>query len=386
MANTTWNIYNFRMGILRKLVREGHEVVVVAPVDNYIHYLQQFPSVRHLSLKHLNPQSKNPLSSLLLFWELFRLYRAEQPDIIFHFTIKPNIFGSLAAAWAGVRSIPTVTGLGYTFLHSRWLNHLTIRLYRFAFSGVEKVIFHNQDDLHLFVERRIIRSEQGVVVAGSGVNTNYFRPLPKPLSAHKFRFLFIGRLLYDKGVKEFVEAAAILRERASQAVECQIVGDLAAPNPNAIPKREFLQWLKMRYFRYFGAASDVRPFLKQCDVLVLPSYREGMPRAILEALAMGRPIITTDVAGCREAICSKTGQLVPVKNSAALAEAMLAFSRKPDEELQLMGMAARQRALRVYDERLVVNAYYCLSEREPIVSTHPVETGEAVRAELLSTS
>lgn len=373
------------MGILRKLVKEGYEVVVVAPVDNYIHYLQQLPSVRHLPLKHLKPQSKNPLQSLLLYWEFLRIYRSEQPDVIYHFTIKPNIFGSLAARRANIRSIPTVTGLGYTFLHSRWLNRLTIRLYRWAFSGLGKVIFHNQDDCRLFVEQKIVVPEQALVVAGSGVNTNYFRPLPKPLSEQKFRFLFIGRLLYDKGIKEYVEAAAILQKLAPH-VECQIVGDLAAANPNAIPKREFLHWLNRKYIRYFGAASDVRPYIKQCDVLVLPSYREGMPRAILEALAMGRPIITTDVAGCREAICAKTGCLVPVKNSKALVEAMLEFSHKDTEDLEQMSRAARSRALRVFDERLVVNDYFEQTENKPVIVADPAPSPKPVQVELLSTS
>lgn len=384
VANTTWNIYNFRMGILRKLVREGCEVVVVAPVDNYIHYLEQLPSVRHLPLKYLSPQSKNPFQNLLLFWELFRLYRTEKPDIIFHFTIKPNIFGSLAARKAGIRSVPTVTGLGYTFLHGRWLNNLTIRLYRWAFSGLERVVFHNQDDSRLFIDNEIISPAQALVVAGSGVNTNFFRPLPKPYTEKKFRFLFIGRLLYDKGVKEYVEAAAAVQQKAPY-VECQIVGDLATGNPNAIPKGEFLEWLKQKYIRYFGAASDVRPFIKQCDVLVLPSYREGMPRAILEAMAMGRPIITTDVAGCREAICPKTGCLVPVGDSKALAEAMLAFCHKEPESLEAMGHAARRRALRVFDERLVVNTYYRLSESQPVETTIPVPDEQPARVQLLST-
>src|SRR5690606_31212822 len=133
---------------------------------------------------------------------------------------------------------------------------------------------------------------------------------------------FIGRLLYDKGVSEYVEAAGLLRQWAPQA-ECRIVGELAGSNPNAVPKNQFLHWIKQRAIQYFGAVSDVRSFIKQCDVLVLPSYREGMPRAILEAMAMGKPIITTDVAGCREAISHETGLLVPVKDGKSLAEAML---------------------------------------------------------------
>ena len=371
VANTTWNIYNFRLGILRKLVREGYEVVVVAPVDTYIHYLQQFPAVRHVPLKHLSPQSKNPLKSLLLLWELFRIYRAERPQTILHFTIKPNIFGSLAAKWAGIRSIPTVTGLGYTFLHGHWLNRITVQLYRYAFSGLKRVVFHNHDDCRLFVDRAIVSADQCMVVSGSGVNTNYFRPLSKPVSNVKFTFLFVGRLLYDKGIKEYIEASRLLRKWAPDA-ECQVVGDLAVANPNAVPKSQFFKWIERHYIRYFGTASDVRPFLKKCDVLVLPSYREGMPRAILEALAMGKPIITTDVPGCREAICQNTGMLVPVKESEALAQAMLQFYHKDAKDVERMGEAARLRALNIFDERLIITQYFSLCEGKKITKAGPL--------------
>lgn len=370
MANTTWNIYNFRMGILRKLLREGTEVVVVAPVDNYIHYLQQLPTVRHIPLRYLTPQGKNPLKNLLLLWELFRIYRAEQPDMILHFTIKPNIFGSLAAQWAGIKSIPTVTGLGYTFLHGHWLNRLSIQLYKTAFSGLDQIIFHNRDDRQLFIDLKITTEAQSMVVPGSGVNTNYFRPLPKPVSDARFTFLFVGRLLYDKGIKEYVEAAAALLQWAPDA-QCLIVGDLAEANPNAVPKAQFLSWVRQQDIQYYGTASDVRPFIKQCDVLVLPSYREGMPRAILEALAMGKPIITTDVAGCREAISPETGLLVPVKDSQALTEAMLQFYHKDHEEVQNMSIAARARASTVFDERLIVDEYVRLCQGHSVVVEKP---------------
>lgn len=332
------------------------EVVVVAPVDTYIHYLQQLPSVRHIPLKNLNPQGKGLFKSLLLTLELFRIYRSEKPDAILHFTIKPNIFGSIAAKWAGIRSIPTVTGLGYTFLHGHWLNKLTVQMYRYAFSGLDCVVFHNRDDRELFDQLGIIPRRLSIVVNGSGVNTNYFRPLPKPQFETPFTFLFIGRLLYDKGIREYVEAAAYLRQWGVN-ISCRVVGDLGSSNPDAVPKEKFLHWIKEGFIEYYGAAADVRPFIKNCDVLVLPSYREGMPRAILEALAMGKPIVTTDVAGCREAVCDKTGLLVPVKNSKALAEAMSYLFHKDQQEVLAMSQAARTRALDRFDERIIVETY-----------------------------
>ena len=355
VANSSWNIYNFRQPLLKAFTQAGYRVLVVAPVDEYIHYLNEHHFAKHIPLRQLAPQSKNPLRDLLLLLELALIYRRERPDLILHFTAKPNIYGSIAARWAGCRSVPTMTGLGYTFLHSKALNHIVQQLYRFALRGVRDAFFHNQDDRQLFHKLGIIDQKYTAVVPGSGLNTNHFRPLPRPLNP-KTVFLFVGRLLYDKGVAEFAEAARLLRQQYPQA-ECWMLGQLEAANPAAVPKMQLLRWVERKHVRYLGYADDVRPYLKQCDVLVLPSYREGMPRAILEAMAMGKPIIATDVPGCREAITPDCGWLAPPQDGPALAEAMLHAAQLPAEERQRMGQNARRRARTVYDEEVVVSHY-----------------------------
>lgn len=355
VANTTWNIYNFRLPLIKALKQSGYRVLVIAPVDEYIHYLNDSYFTRHIPIKYLSAQRKNPFSDLLFLFELFSIYRREKPDIVFHYTIKPNIYGSLAARWNGIPSIPTVTGLGYAFLHSNLLNRGARLLYRLALRDVPLAIFHNPTDRDFFVSEGIISRNRGNIIPGSGVNTNYFRPLPKP-KKDKFIFLFIGRLLVDKGIREYVNAARQLKRLAPQA-ECWIVGQLDSKNSASVGKTKLLQWVANHDIRYFGSTLDVRSYLKQADVLVLPSYREGMPRAVLEAMAMGKPIITTDTAGCRNAIDEQCGLAIPPRDSQALAEAMENFYHKDSSELENMGRAARQRVLKYYDDKIIVQEY-----------------------------
>lgn len=362
VANSSWNIYNFRQPLLKAFTQAGHRVLVIAPVDEYVHYLNEHHYAKHIPLRQLAPQSKNPLFDLLLLLELWLIYRRERPDLILHFTAKPNIYGSIAAGWANCRSVPTMTGLGYTFLHGKALNHIVQQLYRFALRGVRDAFFHNQDDRKLFHEAGIIDQKHTSVVPGSGLNTNHFRPLPRPLHDNTI-FLFVGRLLYDKGVAEFAEAARLLKQQCPQA-ECWMLGELEAANPAAVPKPQLLRWVESQHIRYLGSTNDVRPYLKQCDCFVLPSYREGMPRALLEAMAMGKPSITTDVPGCRAAITPDCGWLVPPQDAQALAAAMRKAAQLPAEERQQLGQNARQRARQVYDEQVIVEHYLKLLGRD----------------------
>jgi glycosyltransferase involved in cell wall biosynthesis len=362
VANGTWNIFNFRQPLIKQLKAAGYRVIVIAPVDEYIHYLNDSYFTRHIPLRFLAPQRKSPLWDLLLMWELYRIYRREKPDLILHFTIKPNIFGSLAARWAGLPSIPTVTGLGYAFIHQGLLSRLVEGLYKVAFRRLPFVAFHNGEDRQLFIEKGLAKPERSLVIPGSGVNTNHFRPLAQP-DSDKFIFLFIGRLLYDKGIREYVEAARQLQRIAPQA-ECWVVGQLNAENPAAASRQELLQWVESHHIRYFGATHDVRQYLKHAHALVLPSYREGLPRAILEAMSMGKPVIAADVAGCRETVDEgKNGMLVPPRSGMALAEAMLSLYHLGAERLQSMGEYSREKALREFDDKIVLAAYLKLCQQ-----------------------
>jgi glycosyltransferase involved in cell wall biosynthesis len=296
----------------------------------------------------------NPLADLRTAWALWRLMRKIAPGMVLSYTIKPVIYGTLAAWLAGVpQRFALITGLGYAF-QGDWqrsrLQALVQRLYGLALARAQRVFFQNPDDLALFQERGILQPFTPVcVVNGSGVDLASFavRPLPAASLAGAVRFLFIGRLLGDKGVREYVQAARLLK-RLHPDVVCTLVGGLDI-NPSAIGRSELDGWVADGSIKFLGRLADVRPAIEACSVYVLPSYREGTPRTVLEAMAMGRAIVTTDAPGCRETVVhGDNGFLVPVQDAEALAQAMRRFIEQPALQ-QRMGTRSRQLAEDKYD-------------------------------------
>jgi glycosyltransferase involved in cell wall biosynthesis len=353
VANTTWNIYNFRLSLLQSLEKRGYQIVVIAPLDEHIIYLNDLKNGSHLPLHRLKRKSMNPLQDMRFLFELLRLYRREQPDLIVHYTIKPNIYGNIAAFLQGIPSIGVVTGLGYSFIHNGWVKKMTDALYRFSFLGAKRVLFENQDDRTLFIENGLSRAEQSIATKGCGVDTNYFQPQPKQRSDNRKVFLFIGRLLYDKGITEFVAAARKIRQQDPTA-DFWVLGELDYGNLAAVSEELLTDWIESDVIKYYGNVADVRPYIADSDVVVLPSYREGMPRAILEALSMGKPVITTDAAGCRETVEEgKNGFLVPVKSVNQLVDKMQQFCAMSTEKMAMMGVKSRQKAVQEFDQALI---------------------------------
>lgn len=359
VANTTWNIHNFRLNVIRRLLAAGHEVIVIAPVDEYISYQEKFREVRHIPIHRLRRDSINPVRDVQLLTELVGVYRRYKPDLVVHYTVKPNIYGGIAARLAGIPSIAVVTGLGYAFIHNGIVKNTTRYLYKLASRFHKRVVFENNDDKQLFIDQNLIKAEKGVSVMGCGVDTTYFNPeAGKNGTESGTVFTFIGRLLYDKGIREFIEAAHLVKQRAPEA-KFWIVGELDRDNPSSIKRQDLVQWVKDQTVEYHGATHDVRPFLQKTHCLVLPSYREGMSRVIMEAMAMERPVITTDTAGCREAVDhNKSGYIIPVKDSDALAGAMMDFIDLSPERRQAMGLAGRSKAVKMFDDKHVANQVY----------------------------
>jgi glycosyltransferase involved in cell wall biosynthesis len=352
---------HFRLGLMEALLKHNHEVVAAASFDGGESLLREW-GLRCHPLTRIQRGGLNPLAELRSMWELCRLYRRERPDLILHYTIKPNIYGSLAAALAGIASISTISGAGYTFMQAGLLNLLAGKLYKIAFRFPARVFFQNGDDRDFFIARGLVQQDKTLTVPGSGVNLAHFAPQYCSACGNsgegKTVFLFVGRLLWDKGLGEFTEAAGLVRQSFPHA-EFRVLGQVDQGNPAAVPAEMLNRWEQEAKIRHLGFVQDVRPVLIRSDVVVLPSYyREGIPRCLLEAMAMGKPIITTDAIGCREVVeDGKNGFMVPVKNAPALAAAMEKMIAIGGNKRRDMGSYGRRKAAREFDEDLVVQAY-----------------------------
>jgi len=322
---------------------------VIAPLDEYIEYKELYPTVKHIPLTGLIRDNTNPLAELKLITELRKIYKSIKPDLVLHYTHKPNIFGGIAAKLTGVPSIAVITGLGYPFINNGLSRIATKSLYKLVSRYHSKFIFENRDDLQLFITEGIIKEGNGIAINGCGVDTERYKPHPNGYLKPKTIFTFIGRLLYDKGIVEFVEAAKKVKAQ-NPKTEFWIVGELDAKNPSMVRKEELLGWIENEDIIYHGFKKDIQPIVAKSDCIVLPSYREGMPRIVLEGMSMGKPIITTDTAGCRETIVDKvSGFLVNVKDSSDLARGMLDFLSLSHDQAHTMGEEGRSRAIKYFN-------------------------------------
>lgn len=337
---------------------ENYEVFVIAPLDEYIEYKEKFPGVKHIPLKNLNRNNTNPLKDLQLIMELKRIYNEIRPDVILHYTHKPNIYGGIAAKLNKIKSIAVVTGLGYAFIHKGWLNTFTKKLYSLVGKYHSKIIFENQDDLKYFIEEKLIRADKGIAIKGCGVDTAIYLPYLNGKKEEKVYFTFLGRLLYDKGIVEFVEAARQIKSEIKD-VEFWVLGELDAENPSRVEKKELLGWIEDGIIVYQGFQKDVRPYIAKSDCIVLPSYREGMPRIILEAMSMAKPVITTRTAGCRETVIENiSGYLVNVEDVEDLVKAMKEMINIGNEKRVEMGKAGRELAIKEFNSEKIAQALF----------------------------
>ena len=297
----------------------------------------------------------NPFTDLRLLLKYRALLQRIRPAAYLSYTIKPNIYGAFAAASLGIPALPNVSGLGTAFIRGGRLQALVTRLYRIGFACAPVVFFQNQEDRALFIDRRIVKPSQAQVLPGSGVDLDFFLPAPLP-NGHP-TFLFIGRLLRDKGVVEFVEAARMLRADSPEA-RFQLLGALDEGNRTGIGQAEVDGWVADGIVEQLGTTDDVRPFIAAATAVVLPSYREGLPRSLLEAAAMARPLIASDVPGCRDVVeDGVNGFLSEVRNPGSLAAAMRRLLQLPRPQQIAMGEAGRKRVQERFSEAFVVRAY-----------------------------
>jgi glycosyltransferase involved in cell wall biosynthesis len=355
-ANDGWNIVNYRSGLVRALGDAGLRVAVLAPAGTHVEAIRATGAEFH----HVpvSPRGTSPIDDLATLAAFRRQLKALRPAAFLGFTAKPNIYGSLAAHSLRIPVINNISGLGSAFTRQTVLTRLVAGLYRAALRRSATVFLQNPDDLALFEERGIARPEQTALLPGSGIDLERFAPSAGRRKKRPFTFLLAARLLWDKGVGEFAEAAARLRRSGTDA-RFEILGIIEAPSRAAVPLAQLEAWQRGGVIDYLGAADDVRSTVGGADCVVLPSYyREGVPRVLLEAAAMGVPVITTDAPGCREALDDGvTGLLCAPRSVDSLVHAMERMLNLPGEERGRMGLAGRAKMEREFAQEIVHRQY-----------------------------
>jgi glycosyltransferase involved in cell wall biosynthesis len=363
-ANTDWYLYNFRLGLAQALRARGEEVVLVSPDGAYVSRLQElgfrwvcFPMTR---------RGLNPLKEISTIFRLFGIYRREKPDLAHQFTVKCVLYGSIACFLLGIRSVVnSVEGLGYVFTEGlgtrRWLRYLVMLIYRLILPPTW-VIFLNPDDQSFFLKNHLVNQKRIIIIRSAGVDTQKF--IPRPELKGPPLVVLPSRLLWDKGVGEFVTAAQIIRETNLPA-RFALVGDNDDGNPASVHMTQIKEWENDGVIEWWGWKENMQDVYAQAAIVCLPSYREGLPRTLIEAAACGRPIVTSDVPGCREVVRhGENGLLVPARDAAALAKALMELLQSPDTRSR-MGICGRIIAEKEFSMDLVISqtfAFYQSSQ------------------------
>lgn len=354
IANTGWYLRNFRTRLVECLEADGNEVILASPPD--AETSGEFFRARAFVPLIVSRKGRNPLGELLALSRFVGLFRSVRPDVVLTWTPKPNIYGAIAGRILRVQVIPNISGLGAVFIRGGTLARFVGALYRFAFARLPIIFFQNEEDRRAFVTAGWVDGRNTERLPGSGVDLVRFcsQPLPSP---RPFVFLYLGRLLSDKGLRELVDSARQLRSRGRKFALC-LAGFVDVGNPAAISQEELDSWIEAGDVQYLGSLTDVRPAVAAAHCVVLPSYREGVPRSLLEAAAMGRPIITTDAPGCRDTIVpGKSGFLCEPRNAVSLADCMAHMLDLSPDALAVMGHAGRAHVERYFSEEIVLDAY-----------------------------
>lgn len=352
--NTSHYAWMFRSNLILRLVESGHSVTVISPEDKYSFRFNEIGAKHiHLPMK----MNKNPFSDACIALGFYKILKRERIDCFLGYTIKPNIYGSLAAHALGVGVINNIAGLGVTFINDGITTRIVKILYKISLKKSKKVFFQNKDDMKLFVDEGVVGLDNIDLLPGSGIDLDKYRPVLRANESDKFNFLLIARMLWDKGVMEYIEAARIVRKKFKNA-EFQLLGPLDVKNPAAIPSDQVHTWVNDGVIDYLGVSDDVRNEISRADCVVLPSYREGTPRTLLEAAAMGKPLIATNAVGCKEVVDHGiNGYLCNVRDHNDLAEKMMKIISLPKDQLYAMGSSSRDKVERQFDEEIVIGKY-----------------------------
>lgn len=355
-TNSSWGAWNFRAGLIRALVKKKHEVIILSPQDEFS---SQFSALgcRHVAVR-LDQRGTHFGRDVFLFWQYWRFFRSQKIDVFLGFTIKPNIYGSMAASLCAIPVVNNITGLGTVFLIENRVLRLVKFLYRLAFFRSVKVFFQNEEDRNIFIKMKLIKTRLADILPGSGVDLEKFSPNSFPIKkGKKHSFLLVARMLWYKGIAEYVDAARYVKAR-HRDVEFCMLGELDPQDKRGVPLATMEKWVDEGVIRYLGFSKDVRPFLSKADCVVLPSLSEGTPRALLEAAAMECALIATDVPGCRDVVDEgKNGYLCKPKDFADLATQMEKFLSLSKQAQEKMKRHSRKKAANEFNETIIIQKY-----------------------------
>lgn len=355
-SNTSWYLYNFRKNTILALLDEGYRVLAIAPQDNYSKKLQELGAEYHHI--EIDQGGTNPVKDIFTFFSFVKIYREIRPSAVLNFTPKNNIYSTLAAKLFGSKSINNIAGLGMVFIDENLTAKLARFLYKISQPKAHTIFFQNEDDRALFAKHNLAPLEITDRVPGSGADLSRFSVSPS-YDDGVVRFLLIARMLYDKGIGHYVEAARDLKAKYGDAVEFRLLGFLDVNNPSAVSKQDMQSWVDEGIVNYLGTSDSVEKEIAQVDCMVLPSfYREGVPKSLLEACAMGKPIVTTDNVGCRETVDDGiNGYLCEPRSTSSLIEKLELMVTQSHEQRLQMGLESRTKVENEFDEKIVINKY-----------------------------
>lgn len=361
-SNTSWYLYNFRKNKILTLVQEGYRVVAISPKDEYSQKLAELGAeYQHIEI---DQGGTNPVKDVGTFFGFLGLYRKIRPDVVLNFTPKNNIYSTLAASLLGAKSVNNIAGLGMVFINENVTAKLARFLYKTSQPRAHTIFFQNNEDKELFAKHKLAPLDITDRVPGSGADLSRFSVLESNDDGC-VRFLLIARMLYDKGIGHYVEAAREMRAKYGNKVEFRLLGFLDVNNPSAVSKAEMQSWVEEGIVNYLGTSDSVEDEIAKVDCMVLPSfYREGVPKSLLEACAMGKPIVTTDNVGCRETVDDGiNGYLCELRSTSSLVEKLDLMINLSHEERLTMGLKSRIKVEQEFDERIVINKYLNAVER-----------------------
>lgn len=357
-GNTAKNLMNFRKNLILNFLDKHHEVFLIFQKEinaekNSNFFLNKGCKIYEI---YIDRHSLNPIKELITFFQIFKIYNKIKPDITFHFTIKPNIYGSIIGNLRNACCVNNVTGMGYFFFTQGIYKFILFLLYKISIKQSYHTFFHNSDDAKYFLENKLILKDNYSIVPGSGVDTKYYKFCKYPKNT-EIKFLFIGRLIKEKGVYEFLQAAEELKKNKFNC-EFYILGNIDGRNKSNVPIQMIKNLHDKKIIQYLGEKNDIRPIINKIDVVVLPSYREGISRSLLETCSMGRPIISTNIPGNDQILIENyNGFLCEPKSVSSLISAMKKFLNLNYEKKLALGINARSLIEKKFNEKVVIKKY-----------------------------